>query len=43
MCRMELPGSDGLNGAMEPYGRGNAISSGIYALGRGTAVVCSSP
>lgn len=38
MCRMVAPGSDGLNGANEPYGLGMPSSSGMYALGRASAV-----
>mmetsp|Transcript_5501 Transcript_5501/g.18180 ORF Transcript_5501/g.18180 Transcript_5501/m.18180 type:complete len:301 (+) Transcript_5501:429-1331(+) len=41
MCRIEEPSSVGLNGAKAPYGLGMpTISSGMYALGRGSAVVC---
>lgn len=45
-CLIEEPGSDGLKGASAPYGRGigsSALSSGMYALGRGSAVVYTSP
>ncbi len=36
---MSTPTGVGLNGAMPPYGLGIPRSSGIYALGRGSAVV----
>jgi len=42
MCRMFDPGSVGLNGAYVEYGLGtpsDVLSSGMYALGRGSAVV----
>ena len=46
MCRIQAPGSVGLKGARAPYGRGtgNSVrSSGMYALGRGSAVVVTPP
>ena len=43
VCRIVVPGSDGLNGASAPYGFGMpTMSSGMYAFGRGSAVVCVS-
>lgn len=41
MCLMLAPNCDGLKGARAPYGLGMGSSplSGIYALGRGTAVL----
>ena len=43
---MQAPGSVGLKGASAPYGlgTGNSVrSSGMYALGRGSAVVVTPP
>eukprot|EP00965_Chrysotila_dentata_P101760 3359727-Pleurochrysis_carterae.AAC.5 len=40
MWRMVVPASEGLNGASAPYGLGiPTMSSGMYAFGRGSAVV----
>ena len=46
MCRKLDPGSVGLNGACAPYGLGTGnsdSSSGMYAFGRGSAVVVIPP
>jgi hypothetical protein len=37
MCERPRPGADGLKGANEPYGFGMPMSSGMYALGLGSA------
>mmetsp|Transcript_31125 Transcript_31125/g.92770 ORF Transcript_31125/g.92770 Transcript_31125/m.92770 type:complete len:312 (-) Transcript_31125:1943-2878(-) len=42
MWRIVAPASVGLNGAKPPYGFGMPSDSGMYALGRGSAVVCTS-
>ena len=42
MWRMLVPCSVGLNGWSAPYGLGMPMSSGMYAFGRGSAVVCVS-
>ena len=39
MCRIVDPASEGLKGAWEPYGLGMPMSSGMYALGRGSHAV----
>lgn len=46
MCLMLVPDSSGLNGAWTPYGLGTGSSdssSGMYAFGRGSAVVVMPP
>ena len=46
ICLIVEPGSEGLNGACAPYGLGTGSSdssSGMYAFGRGSAVVVMPP